>query len=238
MEGVLSVLGKSVHVFGSHHVFLMDYSLVKTLVHKWQHNRDPDSLRVEEIAKSISQGGFPPIVLSVAELDSKLVVYDGNHRREAMNRCEYSGKVLLDVVFHAQPADVIRLFQNLNKAVHVSDLYMEPEQTTNVRLEITELVKELETKYKPFVSASNRCNAPNFNRDSLIDFVFHVFSDHKYPVSQIQAGLEKLNEMYKQDMYGRGLLRAGVLQKCAKYDFWLFRNRVIPIEDLITAMGH
>lgn len=207
--------------------------MASPLLKKWKYNRDPDPSRVQDIIAQAQEGAYIPKIFHAAEVDGHLSCYDGNHRREALDFLKYQANVLVDVVFDANHAMIRDLFTNINKAVQVPDLFIDTDDH-KVRLEILEAVKYFAETYPMFVSPSNRCRAPNFNRDNLVDFLYHTWKrfENRVSVEQIKQALLRLNEKYCKDTFGKGSYPAMVSKKCNEHHFWLFRERSIPFESI------
>jgi len=202
MENIIRCIGTEIYQEGGHKGFLIQWSLISPLCKKWCYNRDPDMERVKEIYQLQNEGHYIPKIIHLAECEgaidggTELVCYDGNHRREAWNMC--SNKEFLcvvDIMFQTNHDNIYKAFVVINKAVQVPDIYMSiPEECKNttqqqqqyVKNDILELVKMYEHKYKAFVSTSARYHSPNFNRDALIDNLFHIYqSVHEYETRQV-----------------------------------------------------
>lgn len=233
MQTILETVGTLVYKEDDHCVYKLSWSKASPLMKKWKYNRDPDPSRVHDMIEQVQNGIFVPKVFYVAEVDDFLACYDGNHRREVLDFLRYEGEVLLDTVFQCNHAKIRELFVNLNKAVQVPDLFIDTDDH-RVRLEILDVVKYFAETYPAFVSPSNRCRAPNFNRDNLVDFLYHTWKrfENRVSVEQIKQALLRLNEKYCKDTFGKGSFPAMVSKKCNEHSFWLFRERVIPFESI------
>lgn len=178
MEVLLRKVGTFVASYGKHQLFLVEWDIVKQLIHKWSCNRDPDMRRVQEIRDHIVNGGYVPHILYIADAEEGLVCYDGNHRREAFNLLETPPQIILDVLCKATKKEIYQEFTNLNKSVQVPAMFVGDDgdnvEVLKVRDQITKLVRKYETDYKSFASTSSRCHAPNFNRDMLMENIFEI----------------------------------------------------------------
>jgi hypothetical protein len=239
MENIFNTIGKQLYTSSKHSGYLLRWGLVAPLCQKWSRNREPDPKRVAEMLEYHKNGGYILRMIHMAYIQGEgLVCYDGNHRREVFNQflSDDSLMCVVDVMFDATQQQVYEAFMNINKSVEVPELYLEPTDSLNtqVQSEIFELAKEYANTYKPFVSSSARCHPPNFNRDILIDNLHHIYKSFKclLSVKQIAKMLEVLNEKYANEELGRPhcLYRPIVIEKCKKYNMWLFLEKTIPFE--------
>jgi len=237
MESILSSIAseKFYELSSKHTGYRIKWSLVSPLCKKWSRNRDPDMGRVSEMHEYYKKGGYIPKLVHLAELEGEgLVCYDGNHRREVFNKFS-DEHVIIDVMFKASQKDVYDAFNNINKSVQLPAIYLEDQVTRGSLEDIINLVKSYETKYKQFVSSSSRYHAPHFNRDSFVDNVHAVYkalAPKGITIKDISGALERLNKEYSQGNMCRphSSYKPHVLEKCQKFDFWLFLERVIPVE--------
>lgn len=164
-----------------------------------------------------------------------LVCFDGNHRREALSRMEWGDEfsVFLDVLLNATPRDIFCCFDALNKSVQVPLVFVDD---NNVREVVLGAVREFELLYKPFVSTSSRCHAPNFNRDAFVDALYDMYRslEGKYSLPEIIAALHHLNREYGNGKFGP--TRHNIKDKCDKHSFWLFRERRINTDHVLLIL--
>ena len=236
---------------GNHTGYVVSSDVVNTIVKKWRGNRDPDSTRVIEIKEYMVLHVYVPVI-SVALLDGNLLCYDGNHRREAILMLNDATPVLLDVLYCPQGEnDIIREFIALNKTVPVSELHLatctsaRDSSSAAVKVQILDLVKSYEARFRRFASTSHRCNAPNFNRDRFTDNIYALHRASGCSVDDIAAALEKLNVLYSPtqsvahtnhpvvNVYRAKTLPDRIREKCVKGGLWLFAwHHDIPLQDV------
>ena len=235
-----------------HVLYSVEWSLVRCLLKPWSGNREPDMERVREIHEALEAGVFVPKMLLVADAGSDgLLCYDGNHRREAFNMYANGDRpltVVVDILRSAAHRDIVACFRNVNKSISVPEVFLTDEVEGGsggvgqgaVKEALRALVREYETTYKPFLSASARCHAPHFNRDAFMDALFTIYTSQNghYNVSEIQAALRVVNERYKDGMWGRPHeeFRAAVREKCQKHGMWLFAERGLSREHVLKAL--
>jgi hypothetical protein len=238
MEQVVRSLGHEIYTDNNnnHKGFLVKWSLIGPLCKKWSRNRDPDIFRVDEMLAHFEKGGYLPKMIHLAEvLGEGLVCYDGNHRREMFDRCKGDDiTCIVDIMFGANQNDVYKAFSNINKSIQVPAIYIDNQDASQVKIEIINLVKKYEEKYKPFLSSSPRCHSPNFNRDGFVDNVYQIYTSFNgsKTIPEIAVIFDRLNVEYA---YGRlcrphRLYKLAVIEKCQKHGFWLFLERSIPFE--------
>ena len=243
MEAIISRIGQLIIDNNRHKLYRIPWPVVEPLIKKWSRNRDPDVSRVHEMAEHVKSGGYLPPLIHVAEIPGEgLVCYDGNHRRECFKLVSPSTDVLLDIMFSATQKEVYEAFDNLNKCVQVPAIYMEEhnENIHDVREQILEIVKQLEKKYKNYMSTSVRCRAPHFNRDRLTDNLYNIwthFNGH-ITIKQIKDALTELNHLYSKEQLCRPHSTYGVhvIKKCSEKDLWLFIDKDIPVEHIRSVL--
>ena len=240
MDSILQTVGTTVLEYHNHKIIIAEWSLVGPILKKWSRNREADSLRVQEIANHVCEGEFVPPVLHVADLKEEgLVCYDGNHRRAAFMQVSLPTgfKVVLDVLCNATQRSTFECFENLNKCVQVPAIYVDDsDESHSVKEDILCVVQRFEKEYKPFLSTSNRPNAPNFNRDNFVDELYNFWKHHHgtFSVAEIELGLRDLNSLYtnkKIDPH-TSKMKSSVLKKCQQYKFWLFKERHLNTDQL------
>jgi len=179
MEAIFNSLGQPIYDLNGHKGFLVRWKLISPFCKKWSRNRDADLARVNEMIDFYHKGGYIPRIVHLAEVkDEGLVCYDGNHRKEVFDKCNDEDVLcIVDVMFGATQNDIYKAFNNINKSVQLPAIYIdECNNDNNVKAEIVELVKEYENKYKPLLSTSARCHAPNFNRDNFTDNIYNIYT--------------------------------------------------------------
>ena len=234
MECVFKKFATELYRNGIHIGYKVKFKHIDPLCKKWSRNRNPDKERVDEMCEYYKMGGYFPCLLHLAETkDEGLVCYDGNHRREVLKMAHTPDtECIVDVIFNATIDDIYNAFSNVNKAVDVPEIYLE--ETSNIKEDVLDLVKKYETKYKPFISKSSRCRSPNFNRDVFTDNITKIYKylDGLRTISEIGELLEKLNKEYANGKMCKSHSKypSSVIEKCKKYNLWLFIEREIPCD--------
>lgn len=249
MEQIIATLGQHLYSNNGHHGYIVRWDLIGPLCKKWSRNRECDKTRVQEMLEYFHKDGYIPMNLHLAEVeDEGLVCYDGNHRREFLNSLsieeQKNAVCVVDIIFNASQSDVYKAFTNLNKSIQVPAIYIE-ENTyqTSVKDEILDLVKSYESRYKPMLSASPRCFAPHFNRDTFTDNIFDIYNyfNGLVSISDIAKLIETLNAEYSKENLCRphATFKHNVIEKCKKHDLWLFMDgRKIPVEHIKVLMNN
>lgn len=238
MEQIFNTIAKKIYLSNNHHGYIVKYNLISPICKKWSRNRDHDEQRVLEMTEFYNNGGYIPAILHVAEsVDEGLVCYDGNHRRMMFDKINSENiTCIVDIIFNASQKDIYNSFQNLNKSVQVPIMFLTDDDEKIVKDDILKLVKEYEKNYKPFLSTSSRCHAPNFNRDMFIDEIYNIYKkyDGVYTVEYIGKALIKLNSKYAKNIickphcsYSKSLI-----DKCSKHNFFLFLDKNINLDHL------
>jgi len=246
MEIIFDSLGKEIYSLDGqqrHKGYIMKWYLISPFCKQWSRNRVPDSERVKEMIEYHNKGGYIPRMIHLADTKEEgIVCYDGNHRKEVFNNCnDKSLECIVDVVFDASQNDVFDVFNNINKSIQLPAIYVEDLHDKDIKTNILRLVKVYETKYKPFLSTSIRCHAPNFNRDVFIDNIYNIY---KYfhgvvDISEIESALIILNTEYSQGRLCRShsFYKQTVIEKCKKYNMFLFLERYISPEIIEQIMN-
>lgn len=217
---------------GKHCKYVCDFKHISGLCERWQHNRPADSDRVSEIIDCYKNGIYVPNIFHLAEVNQKLVCYDGNHRREALVLAQINPKVIIDIIYNCDKENIINEFRNLNKSVSVPEIFLDDSE---IKAEIYEFVRLFCIKYNFYCKTSQNPQRPNFNRDGFCDEVYRIHKDLDLTIAQIARGLSLLNTAYKL-LYGN--LKPTILQKCKQGDLYLFAiSKTIIITDLQQVLA-
>lgn len=243
---ILKKTGRLVYDIDGHQGYSISVATMSTLLKPWSKNRILDNVRVIELAQHLKQNGWVPPIIYTAEIPTEgLVCYDGNHRREAYRKISPSFDkqlVIIDII--KQPLDIYMCFNNINRSVPLAqiDLRMDKD-SCKIRQDLDKLMTEYEEDYPLFLSASARCNTPNFNRDHFKDQLFHFIEQNEYQfdVQKLKDALKVLNDTYSKDCRKHSdvkKLRENVARKCRDGGLWLFAwRRDILNEDMEWALN-
>jgi hypothetical protein len=150
----------------------------------WNRNRNADHDRVLKIMHSIEKEIDHR--LYVAWIDDhpsqhRFMIYDGNHRREALNRLyELKGQTYwidVDIVMRVKDTDVIEAFKRINQSICLPDSYINydafNEENGVARCE--KWIQEIAERWPRAVVAKNRTRVPYCTKNDLADFLMDYF---------------------------------------------------------------
>jgi len=214
----------SINVTKNGALYCIDSNTLALLnVKSWKRNRPADEERVKEILANIQDTQRIQGIIYLAHLNSKLVCYDGNHRRLALKRYDYNmSNVLIHIIWNAPEQTIVKEFNLLNKAVSVPQIYLRNDSSDVV---IVDFVRSMVEQYPSFCSSSKICKTPNFNRDLLTDDITDIVEEYSmYTAEQIVQILSKMNDAYKKELYKfrKTSVPETTKAKCAKEGLWLF----------------
>lgn len=222
------------HNIGSNkNLYIVNISEIINSVN-WSRNRPPDMIRVEEIKNYFSENNLNtvPGIVSVFEKNNQFYIYDGSHRFEAskilFKDSNVNMLILLSILRPFSEQEIIEDFQTINYARSIPQLYIEQNIDETKRDFCEKIADKLSKKFPKFVS-TKKPNAPNFNRDMLIEFIsdFDIdFKDHQ----KMFKLLMELNDISKER---KGIL--GVPKKVIEYDFYLFYLKNDFIQNYIES---
>jgi len=205
--------------------------LTKLGIDSWKRNRVYDEKRVKAIRKHYKNGGVIDGIIYLAAIKDRLVCYDGNHRRLALELCDIKGSVIVDIMWLSSDEAVCDRFNLINKAISVPTLYLETKASKRKDIEelkaykmkaiIIDYVANMCVKYEIFQSSSRHCHIPSFNRDVLIEDITDLYEDNENTIAILTA----MNKAYKKELYGfdETSVSSTVRDKCKRvYGLWLF----------------
>ncbi len=231
MRSIFDSLGQKLYESENHHGYLIKWGIISPMCKKWSRNRDSDPERIQEMKTYFNKGGYLPKIIHLAEVPNEgIVCYDGNHRREVFNQSNDDLLCIIDIMFQSTQNEVYKAFTNINKSVQLPAIYID--DIPNIKEEILSLVKEYEKNYKPLLSASPRCHAPNFNRDNFTDNLYDIYKHFNgfISIKDLKCLLDILNREYANERLCRphGMYKQHIIDKCKKYNLWLFLDKTVP----------
>lgn len=217
--------------------------IIKNYTEMWVYNRKLNVDKIKNIEKQLRDKTILETVLYLIynKDHNKLIVFDGNHRRQALiNRYKVTG---IDVCvfsyiyiinddfdtkeFHDKVYEKFKIINNntpipeLCYQILENTLYKDNQEDLNLlynRQNIIEnLLLEFKNKYSKFYSLSSNCYKPNFN-----DTKFYKLCDTEFKTKE--ELLDKLNTINEFNKSKRDTVKLcdKTLKKCIKYNFYLF----------------
>lgn len=188
----------------------------------WMNNRNPDTIRVDDICNYYEKQNItiiPGMIYSWFNND-KLCIYDGIHRMLAAYKYNKPMKFLMTVRYTTDEQDIINDFININNSISVPNIYLENTDSNKTKV-CQEVSKTLSELYPKFVSSSRKPTGPNFNRDLFTEFLSDM---------DIDFGKKNIDKYILQELiYCNNKAYDYITEfsikypkKCDKYDFWLF----------------
>jgi len=207
-------------VQGRHTVYWVPFDVFQKLpIERWRFNRPPDAERVAEIREWMRTSERVDGIIHLAAIGPKLVCYESNHRREAMEGLTTMHNVLVDILRGATDEEVKQEFFRLNKAVSVPELYVL--ETPGVQLdELRKAVDAFCENYKTLKVPTGRPQRPNFNRDMITDEFYRMTQELKLSVPELMDRLMTLNAKLRER--DKKKLTEKVIAKCESSGLWLF----------------
>lgn len=193
--------------------------LLKLSVSSWKYNRPHDQDRVAEIRGRIAATGFVDGTIRLADLNGKLVCFDGNHRRLALVaglKC-----VLVTIINNATHERIVEEFSAINKAVSVPELYKDSRLEPEERLVLIGYADRLARDYPTMQSKSARCCRPHYHRDTLLDDLYELLPKYSSASVLVQCVTEQ-NAALAVSARFRSNLSPSILKKCESSGLWLF----------------
>lgn len=203
-------------------------------IERWKHNRQPDVARVSEICDWIYKTNAETIdwllYMFYDETDRTFKIIDGLHRFCALRELYKSFGaedvsdlcVMVSIRFSMTHGKLVDLFQSLNRAVPVAELYFE--NASQIKKDIVEtVVANWYMRYPTHFSTTRRPNVPNTNRDLFADLVSALYD--RYNITQSTAGFleQRLSaaNLYLSEHIPKKISEMAV-DKCQRTNCYLF----------------
>jgi hypothetical protein len=195
----------------------------------WKLNRQVDKKRVKKIAKSIVKTKRIVGIIYLADINNKLVCFDGNHRRLALeevlplSKTSDTEDVLVLIMWNSDTDEVVEEFNNINLAVSVSSIHTDNKISNANKVAISNYVTKLVFKYPAMTSSSVSCHRPKFNRDLLEQDLVDILQIHdNLSGEDLVFILKKLNKAYAAGTVKMDPLKPEFAVKCKQSGLWLF----------------
>ena len=219
---------------------VLDSHILELYTETWKFNRVLNVEKIKEIQNCIRDKHILDTVLHMVynKQENKLIVFDGNHRREALillNRCESKCiKVccyiyVLDTEVNSGTSTdkvdefIVERFKMINQMSPIPDIYYDiihNLDNNNHLMKKKDIIEEVYIEYKQkfskFYSTSSKCRKPNFNDTTFKDVCHNIMFTTK------QQLLNKLEEI---NIDKKGMIRSKshtIQNKCQAYDFYIF----------------
>jgi len=220
---------------------------------RWIHNRPADETRVTQIASSIyrNRSPFDTIIhLHYNHATNQFEILDGLHRYSACkyiydNNSKpnpdyitgdeygygrsaawfYNSTILVSLHINKTLGELHLIFENLNKAVPVSEIYIPPmtADIDNLRKQkVIETAIKYQRLFPKHFSASNSFQVPNMNRDRFMDVLAELF-DIIGKDYELDDALHIANREFESNyIQGKIKLSDSTSKKCRENGCWLF----------------
>lgn len=229
--------------------------LMNAPINNWEHNRPPDNVRCQDIARSIYNSNNPiesMFYLSYNNIKKTFDVLDGIHRYTSLKIIKrenaapkniqdpedfggdndaavwlFESHIILNIRFNASIGELIQTFQILNKSHPVSELYIR--DVNRERRAIIEAVcSKYQKKYTSHFSACLTPQIPNINRGKFVDLLDKLYD--KYNINdfnkiKLEEVLEEMN-IHTQNNPPKKVTKKAI-DKCKETGGWLFLNKDI-----------
>jgi len=195
----------------------------------WEGNRMIDQKRVEEIVEMYRKEAYemiPGIIYIVRNLDNDFEIYDGMHRFQAARayKCQKPSFNPYVKFYILDDFSLVNIdFQNINKSVPVSEIYIN-NGNNGIRRICEDVVKYLNLHYPDFKKPSAKCRKPHYNQDKFMDDLSNILKPSDNSEKVINA-LKFVNEQIKNDPQIIDISDiSDIPPKCIANNFWLFMD--------------
>ena len=248
------IKSKAIITYTSQHllVLLTVEQLINISPIRWIHNRPADEIRIINMAISIyrNRPAFDTIIhINYNSVSNQYEILDGLHRYSAIKHIYdnnsrinpdfitgdeyghgrnatwfYNAPILISLHIDKTPGELHLLFENLNKTVPVSEIYIPT--ITNVnnlrKQKVMEAVANWQRRYPKHFSASNLSHIPNINRDRFMDILAELYDVIGTEI-ELDAALNLANERFCHDAKQNHLkITESISKKCNDTGCWLF----------------
>jgi hypothetical protein len=209
---------------------ILDSNILEEYTESWKYNRNLNSDKINEIKLIIKDKLILDTVLHFFYInnDTKLICFDGNHRREALillNKIDNINiKVCCYVYKNINPnnidKEIIDKFKIINQMTPIPDIYsdiLDNLQDSNLQSKaviIENSFQEYKIKFKPFYSINSKCRRPNFNDTTFKDLCNKFNFNSKESLDKYLIELNESNKIKK--------VSESILNKCKAYNFYMF----------------
>jgi len=196
--------------------------LIAAPCERWRGNRPHDETRCREIADwySVKSPVIDTIITTTWNNQTKVFeILDGLHRFHAMQLANMGHPALLYVRFNDSDGDKIEVFQNINKSVPVTEMWLVDPQKEK-QLYITAFIKEFKAQYEPHFKPRNP-KKPNTTQNLFEELCSGLYDKH-HVTSQAQLCSIIMNANHMMSEINYDCKKAKQVDKCAKTGCYLF----------------
>lgn len=133
--------------------------------------------------------GYVDGVIYLANIENEgLVCYDGNHRRCALMNLPKNYKVIINILENPTFEVLKEKFRSLNICVHVTELFLNPENKDTHQDMLTKIMDVTEyfcSIWKSHRKTSPNPKRPNFNRDSLQSKIVYIIETENKSINEL-----------------------------------------------------
>jgi hypothetical protein len=211
---------------------IFDSEILELYTESWQYNRVLNLEKIREIQNCIRNKHILDTVIHIVynKYNDKMIVFDGNHRREALillNKTESKCiKVCCYVyIINTQFVDkfIVERFNIINQMTPIPDIYYDIVQNLDNNSNIIkkkDIIEEVfidyKKKYSKFFSIHSKCRKPNFNDTIFKDLCNNLSFVTK---DELIDKLDKMNNNKKDDLINK---TSFIQNKCKAYNFYIF----------------
>ena len=201
---------------------------ISSKLQNWSKNRPEDKVRVVDISNNLKQTKSVIGEIRLWKQGNSYYIYDGLHRYKAAELLSNNANINLDlyiIVYDtANELNIIEEFMEINKTVPIPSLYIDNSSNTSY---IQPIIRQYQEAYPDFAKPSRSPQKPNFNRDCVVDIIHNIIKDKvDFTSHKLVEILDIINNCIKADVsnniYYNKLPSAKVLEKCRKFDLYLF----------------
>lgn len=201
----------------------------------WHRNRYPDTDRVSDIMKSIRQEKEIDNRIYLAYLQdsvdtTKLLCFDGNHRREALIRLYrtegFTCWVDIDVLYNVTDTEVIHAFQRINQAVCLPDAYLTLEANRVHPCE--SFLQTFQNEWKGILVDKRSTRSPYCTKSDFIDLM-----DPLLKQGSEQEWMNKLRNIHQQNQ--KKIYSPSTDKICHEHKCYLFANGLDKLRKELTS---
>ncbi len=160
----------------------------------WKYNRFINNYKVKDISNMI-YSNYVNILNSMIYCyyyNNKLIVYDGNHRLNAIKNCYEKDNININVLCYITiPNEFIDIynidshiyesFKIVNKNTELPDIYLKILENNNnidMAIIITNVFNDFKRKYKIHYSKAEKPRSPNFNETTFMNLCYSLFEEY------------------------------------------------------------